>query len=334
MKEVPDYIKEILIKHFHGAESADEEAQLNAWRRERPEQEDEYQELMKLWTESGSLSESKEFDTAKAWNKLDLRLQNKISDDGVIRTIARGKRVSIIKIAIAASVVGIMIFIGRRLIVGKDQDKLLQLSEAVSENKQIILPDGSTVTLRKGGTLKYPPVFADKERAVMLTGDAFFQVKPEQNHPFRIQTEKSLIEVKGTSFLVRSGTESDRVIVASGKVMFASKQDLSLNCLLQAKQEARFDGKKFEQKNVTDSNYLAWHTHQLKYDDVPLGRVVAELSDYYETSVLLQDQKSMKDILVTGSFNNQSIEQVLDEITLFTGLKYRKEKDGFVLFTP
>ena len=64
----------------------------------------------------------------------------------------------------------------------------------------ITLYDGTKVWLNSGSTLKYPTKFSGKERRVILTGGAFFDVTHDPEHPFIVTSPKMTLTVKGPSF--------------------------------------------------------------------------------------------------------------------------------------
>ena len=222
MKEIPEHIREIILKHLHGTESPQEGAVLNAWRNEDPAQDEEYREFLEIWKESGTLLEAPQFDSTRGWNTIHEQFNGNLTVHQPLTQIKPGKYKLIMNIAIAATLAGVFAFCGWWLLTRNNPDRDLQIVSALTDNKLLNLPDGSLVRLRKGSMLAFPATFSKKERNVQLTGQAFFDVKPDRDHPFRIMTGKTVIEVKGTSFLVNAGAQADRVVVASGKVMVSA----------------------------------------------------------------------------------------------------------------
>jgi transmembrane sensor len=74
---------------------------------------------------------------------------------------------------------------------------------------RMILTDGSSVTLNSDSRLKYPANFAGPSREVYLTGEAYFTIQKDAEHPFIIHTNKMTIRVLGTSFNVRCYPDDD-----------------------------------------------------------------------------------------------------------------------------
>lgn len=76
------------------------------------------------------------------------------------------------------------------------------------------LEDGTIVWLNAGTRLEYPPVFADRERRVRLQGEALFEVRHDQAHPFVVETYACNVEVLGTKFNVEADESRDRFATA------------------------------------------------------------------------------------------------------------------------
>lgn len=86
----------------------------------------------------------------------------------------------------------------------------------------IVLPDNSHVTLYPGASLLYPEKFINGRREVFLTGDAFFEVSEDKEHPFFVFSNTVITRVVGTSFTVRTTENKDtesEVAVRTGKVI-------------------------------------------------------------------------------------------------------------------
>jgi transmembrane sensor len=83
------------------------------------------------------------------------------------------------------------------------------------------MADGSLVYLNKNSKISISKRFGKKNRKVLLEGEAFFEVKRNENIPFIIRTYKTTTQVFGTSFNIYSDqSEQVKVSVVSGIVEF------------------------------------------------------------------------------------------------------------------
>lgn len=82
------------------------------------------------------------------------------------------------------------------------------------------LPDGSSVLLSKGSSIRFAKEMNGVERDVYLDGEGFFEVVKNPSKPFLVHTDKLTTRVLGTSFRVKSfpGQAEAEVAVKTGKV--------------------------------------------------------------------------------------------------------------------
>lgn len=321
MIQIPEHILTIIEKQLKGQASVEETTSLQQWRAENPSHDRIYHQLEKLWQESGVLLTEKTYDAESAWDKIDLRLE-KGNKKAPVRMLTR--------LAAAACIIGIL-FIAGWLILGKNTTKLL-VAKAEQTNTAVTLPDGSQILLRKGATLSYPKTFSGAKREVSLTGEAFFEVQHDAAHPFHIQTVRATLEVLGTAFTINSSDKQDELFVSSGKVLFTNKA--GDKHIITPQQYSKLDDKGFEIKPLNDPNFLSWKTGQLKFDNTPIDQVANALSNHYNLNIVADSAllKQPKIQTITASFNQQSIEAVLEEIKLLVNISSRKQNDTIILF--
>lgn len=307
---LPEHIATILEKQLKGLQSSEETQVLEQWRQEKAEHELLYQQLIKLWRESGVVLEIPEYDADRAWNKLDLALK-------------RGKSNTRRNLMMAACLTGILVIAAWVFFSEKEVSIV-----ASNSNRQLTLPDGSSVVLRNGATISFPKVFS--ERAVTLSGEAYFDVSPDKDHPFRIKTSRASFEVLGTSFVINSNNSYDRLVVASGKVAVTNKAED--RHIVAAREAVLLNDKGFDLTTVKDSNYLSWQTGILKFENTPISQVAEELSDYY--NVYIKPDSAVMDLSITAKFDHQPIRDVLEEIKLVTNIGYIHQHDTILLVKP
>src|SRR5690606_22184900 len=74
------------------------------------------------------------------------------------------------------------------------------------------LPAGSTVILNKNSELGYDDDFGTEIREVRLTGEAFFDVEHDPDHPFIVKTGDVNTRVLGTAFNVTAWPDQEEVL--------------------------------------------------------------------------------------------------------------------------
>ena len=89
---------------------------------------------------------------------------------------------------------------------------------------RLILPDGSKVWLNNSSSLKYPTSFTGKNREVMLSGEAYFEVAKDAAKPFIVKLADAVVNVLGTSFNIMAygGDPVVKTTLLTGKVSAAA----------------------------------------------------------------------------------------------------------------
>lgn len=84
--------------------------------------------------------------------------------------------------------------------------------------KSVFLPDSSVVDLEPNAELKYSKDFKNN-RLLKLTGEAFFKVQKDAEHPFSVSCQETKTTVLGTSFTINGNIEDAvEVNLFEGKV--------------------------------------------------------------------------------------------------------------------
>lgn len=327
-----EYIQSIVLKQLNNDISASEQAELQQWLDADTANRQEYEEWTSIWKDSGDLLNQQSFDTARAWEeirpnlKLSPGLEAMAQKHGVI-SLFYSRKLAAASIIIVIASAGVWYYWRTRTassqqILAKDSDR------------QVTLPDGSVVYLRKGSSLAYAATYNHTDHTVALTGEAFFELRHDPNHPFIITTAHSLIEDIGTSFLVRNQRGADEVVVVSGKVKFAEKRNPSNSITLIPDQRAVLEENKFSAPETADPNSIAWKTGVLNYKNSPLNTVFQDISHFYQVDVRVDPsvRDTAEKTRITARFEKMSMDQVMEELSLLTGFAVNKEGNNIIFY--
>ncbi|MBS1927270.1 MAG: FecR domain-containing protein [Bacteroidetes bacterium] len=301
-------IQEIMLRYLNGESSAEEANTLQVWIKESEENRKEFELIKQLWEDSVS-SAKVSVNTEDAWQKIAA-----LTVDKPIAPVVRFPRKKVF--AIAASVI---IMAGLFYLFLKPVAENWKETYAEKGNIEIQLADGSKITLRRGAKISLPDNYNKGTRQVKLDGEAFFEVKHNNEAPFTILTSRSIIQDIGTTFLVQHNDSTDRVSVLEGEVSLAAKADKSKIIRLLAGESAIMK-KELPQKIKADTtNLLSWHSHILIFKNATLQQVAEDFKDYYQVDFEMPD--SLGHSTITAEFNNDTLEQAITELGLITGLK-------------
>ncbi len=139
---------------------------------------------------------------------------------GIMNKLASKKKRSFSFSQIAAAAILCIAFASLFLyIINAPQNQEVTLTNG--QQRQIVLEDGTKVTLNASSKIIYPTSFKDSStREVTLIGEAFFDVTKNPSKPFLIHTPRMEISVLGTAFNVRDYAEENNAETAlvRGKV--------------------------------------------------------------------------------------------------------------------
>ncbi len=171
------------------------------------------------------------------------------------------------------------------------------------ETKNVKLPDGSTVVLNSHSSLTYRSKgFDQRDREVVLDGEAFFSVVKKAGLRFTVHTKQAHVEVLGTRFNVNSRREQTSVFLQSGKVALTNAQGQATKpTILQPGDLAEVEaGNKAINVNQTQSKlHTSWVNRKLVFDNSTLREIGQIIEDTYGLKVRIDDEQLAKE-LVTG----------------------------------
>lgn len=195
----------------------------------------------------------------------------------------------------------------------------------------VVLPDGSKVWVNSDSKLVYGNRFTSKERVLELEGEAYFEVAPDKNRPFIVETDNFSVKALGTSFDVKSYKEDSwaSTVLMSGKVEVKSKKE---TLILEPDQRILFDKTtgKMEKSIVTDAgDYSGWMYNTLSFEAETFENIVQTLQRLYNTRIIFGTE-SLKKYRFTGTPGNTSLESILQILSLTSPLSY-EVKDSVII---
>lgn len=237
-------------------------------------------------------------------------------------------------VRIAASVVILLGITFLLKLVVFNSEQLIVSGKHLKTNEPYQLADGSLVYLHGNSEIAFSKKFGKKERNIVLTGEAFFNVKPNANIPFRINTGKTTTQVLGTSFNVYSDSEGIvKVSVITGVVTFYSGKEEN-GVKLTAGEQAAYNpsNSKVVKEQHTDPNFLAWKTGILYFKECPLPDAFRLLQKQYSQFFVIEAMQNNYPTLTT-TFDNETLDAVLEELNLLLNTRNFTRNDT-IFFKP
>lgn len=149
----------------------------------------------------------------------------------------------------------------------------------------IVLADSTKVYLNAGTELRYPLCFSGERREVYLKGEAYFEVKRDEERPFVVHAGGADVTVYGTCFNVNNYAQ-DRVetVLVEGKVgMSDGREEVRLAPGQKGTFAADKPGIRVEEVEVYA--YVAWKDGNFVFDNERLEEIMEELARWYNVEV-------------------------------------------------
>lgn len=238
---------------------------------------------------------------------------------------------------------------------------------------KVTLPDGTQVWLNADSRLTYPNDFTHiPRREVTLSGEAYFEVKHDERHPFIIHTKYFNIEDVGTAFNVKAYPEDDEseATLVSGSIAVSLRSDPGKNLLLKPGEKVLYytsdremrtqendNPHKWPQNNKIQSlkcdptlevahikpmviakgdtvvTETAWMNNQLVFNSQRFSELAKRLSRWYNVEMVIRDDQ-VENYMFTGIFEGETIEQALKELQMIRPFSFSIEKDKVIIGKP
>lgn len=208
-----------------------------------------------------------------------------------------------------------------------------EFSTGIGQQKQLLLSDGTKVTLGPASKFGLSNGFGKGTRTVRLEGRAFFSVR-HQSDPFIVRTKNGTIKDLGTKFDVKawSGEHETQVTVTEGKVILETGVASGVKGVLVTagqKSAAVRDSVVLKPVRADLSQVLAWLHGTLVFDHTPLRTVIASLERIYPFKFSVSDPSLLSKRL-TASYSKQPLDAILKAITLSLDIGYRTKGEEIV----
>ncbi|SFB31568.1 FecR family protein [Rhizobium sp. NFR07] len=184
---------------------------------------------------------------------------------------------------------------------------------ATAEIRRITLADGSTVDL--GAASAIAVNFSTGSRQVrLLSGEAYFDVRPDTARPFIVRTGELDVTVVGTAFDVNVTPEIETVQLAHG-IVSLSKVASGDTLRMIAGDTVTLDrtSGRLSRATVEIDTIASWRDRKLFVQDVPISTVIAELQRYHPSWITMASVE-LGDRRITGLYDLADPDRALEAL--------------------
>lgn len=323
--ETHDHIPEYIVAYLHGEASAEQALHAVDWLK-KPDNLNIFRELEKInqWTTELQLLSKFKLQEGKEKVYKKYRTNKLIIVSHWIQRIA-----AVLFIPVLLG--GIWYYMQQNELL-KDLDNLIVSQEIVTQPGTIthlFLPDSTEVWLNAASTLRFPSVFTGNERRIQLNGEAYFSVHHNKRKPFIVKTDYLEVVALGTAFNLSaySGDYKISTTLEKGKVKIIDNKNTNKIMFLDPNDQLNYfpNNQTYQSHKVRVQDVIAWKDGVLIFRETPFFEVVAKLERWFNADIQIFDQSIVNDRF-TGTFTIESLEQVMELLTLSTPIQYSISK--------
>ncbi|SEA59854.1 FecR family protein [Chitinophaga terrae (ex Kim and Jung 2007)] len=196
----------------------------------------------------------------------------------------------------------------------------------------VVLPDGSLVSLNAATTLSFPSKFEGRNREISVNGEAYLKIAPQARQPFLVHLPHTTVEVLGTSFNINSYDNSKiRVCLVDGKVKVkAGKKEVLVKPGQQAIFNEQTTSLRTQPFNATVE--LGWQKGLYSFSDTPLNEVCESIFRWYGVKAVLDNQDLNKRKFSALLEKSTPLSFLLEGVKATTGTDYYFSADSTLHF--
>ena len=361
-------IQELMAGFFSRSLNRQDMKRLNAWLEQDPSHVETFNRMRSAWIVGHHQAGKKHFNADTGWPQLKQRITaaRKLRFAKWMTPMRYAA-----SLALCISLTAALMMMARSRPVTEVVNRLLDedrergvivhstVQVPLGSKSKVTLPDCSSVWLNAGSTIHYPADFGMDARELQLVGEAFFDVKSDSLIPFLVQTVGMTVRAKGTRFNVKAYPDDEMMIATleEGKldVLFqTSGKDRMQEITLSPNQQFIVWKSQTEKAqtitadlqpssipevdiisrrvipNVKTELATSWKDAQWIVADEPLYLFAADLERRYNLNIRLTSEE-LKNYKITGTFEKETVEQILRMLSLAAPVDYQINKNQVVL---
>jgi transmembrane sensor len=156
---------------------------------------------------------------------------------------------------------------------------------------QITLADGTKVWLNAASSIKYPTAFTGRERRVVITGEAYFEVVHNAKQPFIVSVNNIEVTDIGTHFNINAYENENQVSTTLFEGSISLKSGKYATLLKPGEQaELGSDGRINILKQEQLDQVIAWKNGYFNFRNADMPTVMRQLERWYDIDVHYEGQ--------------------------------------------
>lgn len=185
---------------------------------------------------------------------------------------------------------------------------------------KIVLSDGTKVWLNAATVLQYPTSFRERteRRVKLVSGEAYFEVAKDKNHPFIVVSRNQNLRVLGTHFNINTYDEHVKTTLLEGSVNLKSIMRAD-SVQLKPGEESVTNGVYFRKRPASIGINMAWKNGKIKFSNADLRSILGEAERWYDIRV---EYDYNPNIHLTGGISRKSSLATLLKLLQMSGINF------------
>lgn len=343
----------LIAQYLAGECSSTEKEDVDRWLESDTDNKKLMKEFRRIWKASGEKNSrfDRYFDTEDDWDELRNRIMREFekkdtslplphlsSSHGLNFKARLSQFMRVAAVVVIASLLGFLAYQNLNQFEQEPVEPALrEIAMEKGQRGSLTLSDGTKVKLNADSKIILPNVFESDKREVTLIGEGYFDVAPNPDRPFIINTNEAVIQVLGTVFAIRSYPEDKavQVVVKEGRVSLRSQKRFAKDkAILSAGELGQLflaDNRITTKKAVDLDLFLSWTDGYLKFENTPMDEVARQLERKYDIEVKF-DRIKLKELRLTAELKSRSIRYNLDAISTSLDISYEMNQQTVVFF--
>lgn len=347
-------IDNLILEYLHGQLDDEGEKELRIWIDSNPENRKYFTQNCAMWELSSIGNNEIKFDKQKNWSTVSSNIK---PEKKILKLITRWASIAAIFVVAFVSSYLAQQFAGMENKTLVENTSYIINEAPMGNMSKVTLPDGSEIWLNAGSKIKYATNFNVADRYINLQGEAYFHVSTNKEKPFVVNASGIEVKATGTKFNVKAyadeeiiettleegiisvrnanNEKSKEVILKPNEklTIFKKPAGISNQVTNVGKLNVDDDFKnapvailKIElATNVETPVYTSWKDNEWIIQNEKLESLSIKLGRRYDVEIQLIDDK-VKNYSYTGTLKDETLEQVLEVISLTSPIKYKLEK--------
>jgi transmembrane sensor len=370
LENIEEKYKLLIFNYLLNHANNEEKSDLLTWLEMSEENKNLFEEIRKIFDLSLGANLRGKFSSVKSlsWRQLNEKIELSGSDRNSQKTRNLSFYFKVAAVAILVFSIGAITSL--LVFNNNPNQKLSNIEHEIivprGGKSEIILPDGTKVWLNAGTRFRYRGDYGIDNRNVYLEGEGYFSVIKNPAKPFIVQTSNLKIKAFGTSFNVKAYPEEafvtttlvEGILKIEGKGIDLSlkpkevvklEKEISQLVLSDDKEEVLTpQNKKVEeeeekdeesfiqnkdiqvQSDVNTNIYTAWKDNLWILESESLKNIAIVLERKFNVTINIESSELDK-YTFTGTFNKETLEQILNVIKLTAPLDYQISKGVVVI---